>query len=287
MKPLLAYTVEDTAKLQYPLLASVKLDGIRCLIIDGVVMSRSLKPIRNSHVQKLFGIPELNGCDGELIVGKPNSDTVYRDTNSGVMSGDGEPDVTLFLFDRFDRPSVPFKDRYAALPKNVPHTKCLSQHVVSCESVLLELEQKYLDEGYEGLMVRSSAGAYKFGRSTAKDGILGKLKRFQDAEYKVVGFEERMHNGNEAKVNALGQTERSSHKENKTGRGDLGALVLELAPGQTFNVGTGFDDNDRAEIWQNRDKYLGRFAKIKSFAIGVKDAPRFPVWLGFRDGDDK
>jgi DNA ligase-1 len=148
------------------------------------------------------------------------------------------------------------------------------------------LEEKYLNEGYEGLMVRSPNGYYKEGRSTLRDGILGKLKRFSDSEYKVVGYEERMHNGNEAKTNALGQTERSTHKENLVGRGDLGALVLELAPGQTFNCGTGFTDEDRAEIWSNRDKYLGQMVKVKSFLIGVKDAPRFPVFLGWRDASD-
>ena len=135
-------------------------------------------------------------------------------------------------------------------------------------------------------MVRSIDGTYKFGRSTLRDGILGKLKRFTDAEYKVVDFQERMHNANEATTNALGHTERSSHKENKVGRGDLGALVLETADGQRFNCGTGFDDAARSEIWNNRDQYLGRWAKIKSFLIGVKDLPRFPVFLGWRDPID-
>ena len=135
-------------------------------------------------------------------------------------------------------------------------------------------------------MIRSGDGKYKYGRSTTKEGTLLKLKRFVDAEYKIVGFEERMHNANEATKNALGQTERSSHKENLVGRGDLGALVLETADGLRFNCGTGFTDSSRSEIWGNRDRYLGQFAKIKSFLIGVKDLPRFPVFLGMRDPID-
>ncbi|HQG29101.1 MAG TPA: ATP-dependent DNA ligase, partial [Candidatus Ozemobacteraceae bacterium] len=98
--------------------------------------------------------------------------------------------------------------------------------------------------------------------------------------------EERMHNANEATVNALGHTERSSHKENKSGRGDLGALILTTEDGLEFNCGTGFDNATRREIWDNRDQYMGQFAKIKSFLIGVKDKPRFPVFLGFRDASD-
>lgn len=95
-----------------------------------------------------------------------------------------------------------------------------------------------------------------------------------------------MHNGNEATVNELGRTKRSSHKENKTGRGDLGALVLRHPDGFTFNVGTGFTDDDRALVWKDRDTFVGKLAKVKYFAIGMKDAPRHPVFLGWRDGSD-
>ncbi len=76
-----------------------------------------------------------------------------------------------------------------------------------------------------------------------------------------------------------------SHKENLVGRGDLGALILEYDGGE-FNCGTGFTDEDRKEIWENFGNYLGCMAKIKSFLIGVKDAPRFPVFLGWRDKGD-
>ena len=136
-------------------------------------------------------------------------------------------------------------------------------------------------------MVRSLGGTYKFGRSTLKDGILGKLKRFSDADYEVVGYQERMRNDNAAIKNALGHTERSSHKENKCGRGDLGALVLRTAEGLEFTCGTGFNDADRAALWEIRDTSLiGRWAKVKSFLIGVKDLPRFPVFISFRHEDD-
>lgn len=285
-KPLLSATIEDTSKLSYPAIVSPKLDGIRCLIINGIAVSRSLKPIRNKRVQAFFGKAEYKGLDGELIVGDPCSKTCYRDTYSGVMSEDGEPDVWFHVFDRFDS-VLGFVDRYASLPRKgeaerivrVPH------RVVSTETQLLEVENEYLDQGYEGLMVRSPTGSYKQGRSMLRDEILGKLKRFTDAEYQIVGFQERMHNANEAKTNALGHTERSMHKENMIGRGDLGALVLRY-DGGTFTCGTGFDDKQRAEIWANKDSYLGKIAKVKQFAYGVKDAPRFPVWLGFRDPID-
>ena len=283
-RPLLAYTIEDTAALTYPVLISEKLDGIRCLVIDGVAVSRSMKPIRNKYVQSVLGKHLYDGLDGELVIGDPRSPTCYRDTNSGVMSAEGEPDFTYYVFDMWDKP-MDFEHRYYSLRSEyriqvVPHIR------VADEAGLLKVEAAFLERGAEGIMVRSISGGYKQGRSTVKDGILGKLKRFSDNEYKVVGFQERMKNENVATTNALGYTERSTHKENKSGRGDLGALVLQTEDGLTFNCGSGFDDAQRREIWDNQTAYLGRLAKVKSFLVGVKDLPRFPVFLGWRDEAD-
>jgi DNA ligase-1 len=290
MKPMLSATITDTSTLPYPVGVSVKLDGIRVLIVDGVVVSRNLKPIRNKHVQVLFGKVEFNGLDGELIVGDPWAPDVYRVTNSGVMSEDGEPDVNLYVFDRWDMPELPFDERMtyilARYENTYPSMKIVGQVVVNNEDELLEIEERVLDEGYEGLMIRDMSKGYKYGRSTLKECYLAKLKRFVDHEFKVVGFVERMHNGNAATVDALGHTKRSSHQENKTGRGDLGALVCEMADGKQFTCGTGFDDALRAEIWSNQSAYLGKFAKIKHFDYGTKDVVRFPVFLGWRDEAD-
>lgn len=283
--PLLAHTIEDTGTIKYPCIVSPKLDGIRCIIINGVAMSRSLKPIRNEYVQKCIGNREYDGLDGELIVGNMFDAACYRNTSSGVMSKDGEPDFIFHIFDRVDM-DAGFEQRLDSLPYNKPFMKIVPHLIALNEDHLLRLESEFLAKGAEGVMVRSFEGRYKQGRSTMKEGILGKLKRFTDAEYEVVAFQERLRNENEATVNALGHTERSSHKENKVGRGDLGALVCRTADGLEFNVGTGFDDELRRWIWSNREDFRGKLVKVKSFLIGVKDAPRFPVFLGFRDPID-
>ena len=84
MKPMLAIAaaIEDVT---YPIWVGVKYDGIRALVVNGVVLSRSLKPIPNAHVQKLFGKPEYNGLDGELILGDIYAPDVFRKTTSAVM----------------------------------------------------------------------------------------------------------------------------------------------------------------------------------------------------------
>lgn len=284
-RPLLAHTIEDTGTIKYPCIVSPKLDGIRCIIINGVAMSRSLKPIRNEYVQKCIGNREYDGLDGELIVGNMFDAACYRNTSSGVMSKDGEPDFIFHIFDRVDM-DAGFEQRLDSLPYNKPFMKIVPHLIALNEDHLLRLESEFLAKGAEGVMVRDQDGRYKHGRSTVKEGILGKLKRFTDAEYEVVGFQERMHNGNEATVNALGHTERSSHKENKVGRGDLGALVCRTADGLEFNVGTGFDDELRRWIWGNRENLHGKLVKVKHFDYGTKDKVRFPIFIGFRDERD-
>jgi len=61
-KPMLSGKLDKLlAGVRYPALVSPKLDGVRCVIIDGVAMSRTLKSIPNKFVQECFGIAKLNG----------------------------------------------------------------------------------------------------------------------------------------------------------------------------------------------------------------------------------
>ena len=286
-KPMLA-TDADIEKLRFPLLASAKLDGVRAVVRDGVVYSRSNKPIPNKFVQDSF--KHLDCVDGELIVGEPNSSTVYRDTVSHVMSHDKtDYDIRFYAIDHVRFPEKRYTDRRNLLHYDEIRYKnvhVLEQRVIMNPIALLAYEEEMLDLGYEGLILRDQYAPYKMGRSTVKEGYLLKMKRFVDSEALVIGFEERMHNGNEATTNELGRTKRSSHAAGKTGRGDLGALICRNAEGVTFNIGTGLDDDQRQAIWQDQDNYLGRLAKYKFFPVGVKDAPRHPVFLGWRDKID-
>lgn len=283
-KPMLASPVEDTAALTYPLLASPKLDGIRCIIIGGKVYSRKLKLIPNKLVQALFGRPEYEFYDGELIVGPSNAKDVYHRTYSGVMSEDGEPDVRFYVFDHIARVEDGYLDRSYNL-KGDYRVEVLEQTPIHSEDALLCYEEQVLKEGYEGVMVRAVNAPYKYGRSTTKQGWLLKLKRFVDDEAEIVGVEELMHNANEATTDELGHTKRSTHQAGLVGRDTLGALVC-VKDGIKFNIGTGFTADQREALWAIRDSLPGMFAKFKHFQIGAKEAPRFPVFLGLRDPID-
>lgn len=282
-KPMLAGKA-DVNKLQFPLIVSKKIDGFRTLICNGTAYSRNLKPIPNKHVQSK--IAEMNGlfdgCDGELIVGNMSDPDVFRNTSSGVMSFDGEPDFLFWAFDRWDMSHLPYSERI----KHIPSMCRLGYELINSLEDLVKKEEEYLAEGMEGLMVRSLSGKYKYGRSSVKESYLLKVKRFEDSEAKVVGFKERMHNANEATKDYLGHTKRSSHKENMHPMDTLGAITVELSDGQLLDIGSGFNDLERKEIWTYKDLYVGKLAKFRYTKIGMKDLPRFPTFLGWRDEAD-
>jgi DNA ligase-1 len=283
MKPMLAAKA-DLTKLKFPLLASPKLDGIRAIVKDGKLLSRTLKPIRNMFCQKLFS--HLEGFDGELIVGLPTAKDVFQKSTSGVMSKDGTPDVKYYVFDNWNREGGYLLNATSILDN--PFVVFVESKTVNSLEELELVYEEFLEQGYEGVMLRDPEAPYKFGRSTVKSQNLLKHKPFEDSEFKVVGFTQKMHNANEATTNELGNTERSSCKDGLVPTGVLGALVLEYGE-DFFECGTGFTDEQRKEIYENQDKYLGKLAKIQHQVIGQKNKPRFPSFinfLGFRDEED-
>jgi len=290
-KPMLAHSKSpDPESLDYPVLVQPKLDGIRAVVKDGRLLSRSLKPIPNAAIRAALEQPQFEGLDGELIVGDPTADDCYRRTCSFVMAEDKTDEAwAFFVFDQHDS-DAPVEQRIDLMARLAaslnPNVTIVSTSTICDPVELATIEAKYLAFGYEGGIIRTPGSAYKFGRS-GKKGPLLKLKRYIDYEAEVVGVVEEQHNGNEAKTNELGRTERSSHAENKIGKGTLGALTVRALNGPhegvEFKVGTGFTAAVRAELWVNRDSLIGEVAKIKSFPVGTKDRPRHPVWLGWRD----
>ena len=246
-------------------------------------------------MQQLFGRPELEGLDGELIVGEPTARDVFRATTSGVMSVDGEPDVTFNVFDVWDMEAAPFHDRVAVIRQRVLHLAVhelagrlfiVTQHKVASLADVDGLFAEALGAGYEGLVLRNTLSTYKYGRSTIGEAGLLKIKPFKDAEAVVIGTVELMRNENEAFTNELGRTARSYSKEGKRAGGMLGALVCRTPEGVEFEIGTGFDGGERSDIWTWRDKVIGRVVKYKYLAVGGYDKPRSAVFLGWRDGRD-
>jgi len=292
-KPMLAGTLENIADAKLPALCSVKLDGIRCLIIDGKAVSRKLKSIPNTYIRNLLekDLGHLT-LDGELLIpGKP-----FNDVSSAVMSFEGEPKFEFWIFDYIkDDLNKPYHKRMTDLGAlSLPsYCKKVLPRAVNTHEELSGIEELWTSQGYEGVMLRSLNSPYKCGRSTLREGYLLKIKRFEDSEAIILGFDEKLHNANEATIDELGHTKRSSHQANMIPCGTLGAFVVrDIKTNIEFRVATGMDDATRALVWANREQYLNKIVKYKHQPAGAKkiegqdSVPRFPVWLGFRNEND-
>ena len=293
MKPMLAVHCEDINTLTYPVVVSPKLDGIRGIHYGGRLLSRSLKPIPNRALAAHLGSSLLAGLDGELLSGQPTEATVYRQTVSNVMSENSDAsNIYLWVFDDFTYPENGFSQRLAQAEKRVEELQAYGIRVVMVPHYqvnnaeeLEQAEEYFLSQGYEGAMVRSLNGPYKFGRSTLREGYLLKVKRFLDSEAKVIAVEVLYHNDNEQTQNELGNSHRSSEKAGLRAGELLGSLkVVDIRTGVEFNIGSGFTQEERDQLWKNPP--LGKIARYKYFPKGSKDKPRHPTFTGWRDEKD-
>ena len=124
---------------------------------------------------------------------------------------------------------------------------------------VLKLLDEYRAAGAEGLMCNIDK-VYEFKRSK---GCL-KLKVMQTMDLKIIDFIE----GTGKYVNMLG------------------ALVVDFK-GNSVGIGTGFSDDDRKYIWDNRDKLLGRIVELRYFEVtkdknGIESL-RFPSYVCIRE----
>ena len=284
-KPLLAGKF-DPDKAQFPYAGTPKIDGIRFLMVEGQAVTRSFKPIRNEHLQELLSANLPDGIDGELTAG-----STFQDCGS-IMRIKGEPHVKVWIFDYLnpDTELKPYMKRMDELRNfesfNLPSFEILYPTTVSNQQEVDELMIRYLKDGYEGLMLRDPNGVYKFGRSTVKENILLKVKDFMDDEAEIISFREKMINTNEATKDNFGRSKRSSFNEGLIPADTLGGFILKTPDGVEFSCGSGLNDALRQEIWDNRTKYLGKLVKYKYMATGIKNLPRHPVFMGFRDESD-
>ncbi len=295
-RPMLAAEVKDVNELNWPMIVTPKVDGIRCLNPDGRILSRAFKPIPNHHIRRTLEKLLPIGSDGELF----SSDS-FQKVTSDVMSRDGEPSFTFQMFDFVlnGNLEMPYIDRlnvmvewYRVISRESrKFIRILPFEVINSVEELREYERKVLDKGFEGVILRMPFGPYKCGRSTWKERYLLKLKIFIDSEAKVIGLEEQVSNQNKIEKNEFGLAKRSGKKAGKIKTGILGKfLAKDIYSGIIFKCGSGkgLTQKLRKEIWDNQSKYLGKVFKYKYQPHGIseKGLPRIPIWLGFRDRRD-
>ena len=291
-KPMLAGKVIDTEKLLdfYPMYTTPKLDGIRCLVINGHAVTRKFKLVPNKFIRAKIESVCLDGFDGEIMSGKKN----FNQLQSLVMSEEGEPEFQYCVFDYVkDDLKKGYLKRMADLSlwsdenDSPDFIKFIFPSICPNEEYLMRMHNEYVKAGYEGIMLRTTDGPYKCGRSTEREGYLLKLKKFDDSECEVLDMEQLMHNTNKAEKDELGHTKRSRKKEGLVATDKLGAfLVKDLKTGIEFKVSTGMIDDERKSYWKQRSTLIGKLIKYKYQGVGTNKRPRFPVFLGFRDKID-
>lgn len=313
MKPQLAKDV-DLDTMIYPCWGMPKIDGVRGLNSDGNFTGRSLEPFTGYGQTEFWSDEALAGLDGEMIAGfDPASPDLLcnRSTSAmGTFKGVTErAETSWWIFDDVSNPALPYHARYNAamqrvrtLKQDYPDTWGRYLFVVGHEVIRNKVEaERYisecLDEGYEGAIFRNPDAPAKPDRPTKKGQELMRYKPWMDSEMLVTGLTEGTTNLNEATTNALGRTERSSHKENKEANGTVGSIQgvilkdvhhpitgkLLFAKDLQITIGPGkLTAAMRKNLWKHQDLIVNHVVKFQHMAHGVKDLPRFGAYVSHR-----
>lgn len=284
-------------EVKFPLFALPKIDGIRSVVSDALAVSRKFIGIPNNHIREALSNPDLEGIDGELIVGPVSAENVFNQTTSAVMGNKvKEPKFEWHVFDDFTDPNLPYVERLFHLNERLfdigdryPFIQIVSADLLHTWAELEAYEDRILGLGFEGVITRAPNAPYKFGRSSKTDQGMLKLKRFTDGEAEIIGFEELMRNTNPDVRDALGHAKRSKAQDGLVPGGTLGRMrVRDIVTGVEFQIGMfkGLTSAEKQAIWDGRDGYTGLIVKYSHFGHGAIDKPRHSKFLGFRDPRD-
>ena len=303
----------EKGKLEFPYVVEPKLDGVRCYIklVDGKVTmwSRGNKEFKSvPHLaENRFIIEFFKKYPDAILDGELYNHALKNDFNKIVSlvkktkptAADLEESKKIVEYHCFDSyyPSEPDlnyvqrKVNVGEVISDIRGTDVLFKETyVSCEEVkivgLLFIQQKanneygwwlnvvqteekvdeYLENqlklGYEGIMLKKYDVPYFFGRSFD----MLKYKRFKDAEFKIVDIEDG--------------------KGNKKGKAT--AVICVDDNGTEFKAGVTGTEEFAAEMFANKETYIGKIATIKYQELTpVKDGkggvPRFGKMTSVRD----
>lgn len=259
---------------------TLKLDGNRMVIIiergKAKSFTRSGRPYEGlEDIEKEIEDTGVQNMvfDGELLSDKEGSQhEVFTDTISRARTKKGNKKGLIFhIFDiiplnefRKGKSSENYEDRRSLLENFVREHKLKHCKLVKLlywgnnKNEIGKHLQEAENVGLEGVMVNRDA-PYMCKRT---DTLL-KVKYNKTIDLRVVGFEEG----------------KGRHK------GKLGRLNVSYK-GNTVGVGGGFNDENREEIWDNKDKYINSIVEIKYFGESKNQqgelSLRFPIFIKFR-----
>jgi DNA ligase-1 len=284
------------ANVKYPVIGEPKIDGVRGLYLRKKLKftARTLKKHGNLFINQILDNEIYYGLDGEIASGTNLTDPdLCRKTSSNIGRYEGVFYFTWVIFDYITEETInlPYIERLKKATERVNYINSLNltdafklqmTEVTICsnEQELLALDDRYIELGYEGTIIRDPNGIYKSGRSTVKEGGLLRIKRFVQEDAVVLEIIPAMENTNEKKVNELGRSERSSHAANKVPKEMVGMLLCrDVKTGKTIRVGPGkMKHSQRVHLFKHPEEILGETISYKKFSHGEHEAPRFPTY---------
>jgi len=276
--PMLAGDFEKRKdKVTYPVDVQPKLDGVRCLAYwdgDSVkLMSRGGKQWECCQhiIDELETVlPEDWVLDGELYI---HGSTFQEITKLVKKLRPESVNVQFHVYD-IPRTNLPTSQWHWDNRKNALNmfahrcvtadscksVKVVNTHQADAEDDVYQLQSEYLEDGYEGAIVRERDGEYKFGYRSRS---LLKVKNFMDEEYKIIGF-----------GTGIGRFEGSV------------VWICTTEDGKEFRVVPQGTMEQRQELYKDANNSIGSLLKVKFFELTDDNIPRFPVGLGIRLMED-
>jgi len=270
--------VPNLSAIKYPVLASPKMDGFRAIYWPqrgaSKFLTRAGKVYENpkllEHFKALEGMYKYV-LDGELYIHNEN----FNNIASTLTTEDAEipKGLKYVVFDCIpikdwdkQKCTIPYEERLKILREVLndqvaDYKRIIDVATDKCNNAkeVKDLYKKYLNNNYEGLMLRNPDAEYQWKRPTLKANIIMKVKPIETYDGKIIGFYE----GEESFV------------------GTLGGVTVDFN-GVKVDVGTGFTIDERKEVWNNRDKYLGTYIEIKYMEVTEDNSMRHPVFIRFR-----
>lgn len=315
----LAVDVEpDFKSMRFPVWGFHKIDGVRGCHVTGKFTGRSLEDMKNVALADQFSGEDYAWFDGELTIDghlknsdlpdhlRPDGNETLCSLTTGITSRaklrKGETALpTNVVWNLFDYLSPALADadyatRYFALQtlvqqnfgpgSAIARVRVLPYVVINNSEEAAAWIAECIDAGYEGAIFRDPLAKHKSGRATARGNDFWRFKPTSVKDCLITGFEEAMENQNEKTINALGRSERSSHQENKIGKGMIGTF-LAVADGVAIRLGPGSSTHaQRVEWFNDPSQIVGWAAEFVSLDTGVKDAPRQARFLRRREKYD-
>jgi DNA ligase-1 len=267
--PMLAHKYNDyKAKIQFPVLASTKIDGLRYIAREDGGWTRNGKPyVSVPHIQRIL-TPVFDKHPDWIIDGEIYSEDVpFEEIVSLVKKGkpeaqdlaESEKKCKLYIFDGvIDDVNSPFevrfktiKDEIAKLVGKDSHLKFVENVTVKTHDELMTLHDEYVKQGWEGIMIRKVGSVYENKRSKN----LLKYKSFLDKEFKILDI-----------VEGIGSR-----------AGMAGKLVIEIGKGETCEAGIKGGEDFYKSLLKNRSKLIGKKATVRYQGVTDKGSLRFPV----------